>query len=254
MFASSHMKLFWTVAAATLMFSTAQIASAAGNSHGHDKAGGNGHGKNIGVGNAADGIMARIETEKHVYYTGDPLEIGLRFARGADLVTSGTVDAYLVIFSPNPAAEQDDQSDDEADDAAGDSNDAADADAGADQPVALTDAVVVPVSDTASTDSRRLFELEAVDISALPAGTYQLGLILTSPDGDPLNINDWHNGLLGLVHIVGLTVTDEAVDFDQDGDGQVDDDDDGDGFSDDDGDDDDGDDSTTTPPATGTGS
>ena len=71
-------------------------------------------------------------------------------------------------------------------------------------------------------------------MAALPAGTYQLGLILTNPGGDPLVINDWFKGLLGLIDIVGLTVSDEALPFDEDMDGQVDDDTDEDGFSDDD--------------------
>lgn len=92
----------------------------------------------------------------------------------------------------------------------------------------------MPLTVTADSDTLNLFTLESVDISSLPAGTYQLGLVLTRPDGDPLNINDWYRGLLGLVNIVGLTITDTPVDFDDDGDGMVDNDSDGDGFSDDD--------------------
>ncbi len=98
---------------------------------------------------------------------------------------------------------------------------------------------MLPVSSDASAQTRQLFAIGAVDLSVLPAGTYQLGLILTNPGGDPLNINDWYAGLLGLIDIVGLTVTDEAVPFDTDGDGEVDDDSDGDGFSDDDDEDED---------------
>lgn len=97
--------------------------------------------------------------------------------------------------------------------------------------------IVLPVSDMANEENARLFELEAVDISTLPAGTYHLGLVLTEPGGDPLNMNSWYRGLLGLESVVGLTITDEAVDFDENGDGEVDDDVDGDGFSDDDEDD-----------------
>lgn len=160
----------------------------------------NGSGNNLGAGNASDGIKGMIVTDKRIYYTGDPLEISLRFPRGSDLVTSGDVDASVVIFTPDEEAE----------------------------------AIVLPVSGEASPSVRKLFELEAVDISALPAGQYQLGLVLTQPDGDPLVVSDWHNGLLGLIDIVGIRVTDEAQEDDEDGDGMVDDDDDGDGFSDDD--------------------
>lgn len=184
----------------------AQFALAQGNA--------NGTGNNLGNGNASDGIKGMIVTEKRIYYTGDPLEISLRFPRGSDLVTSGEVDASVIIFTPGEEAE----------------------------------AIVLPVSGEASPSVRKLFELEAVDISALPAGQYQLGLVLTQPDGDPLVVSDWHNGLLGLIDIVGIRITDEAQEDDDDGDGMVDDDDDGDGFSDDDDDetDDDSDDDTTT--------
>lgn len=171
---------------------------------------GRGRGNNLGKGNASDGIKGRIVTDKRIFYTGDPLEISLRFPRGSDLVTSGEVDASVIIFTPD--------------------------DEGA--------PIVVPVSSEASPNIRKLFELEAVDISALPAGQYQLGLVLTAPDGDPLAVTDWHNGLLGLIDVVGIRVTDEAQEDDEDGDGMVDDDDDGDGFSDDDDTDDDASDDT----------
>jgi len=133
----------------------------------------------------------------------------VKFARGAELVSSGEVAASVVIFSP----------------ASTDSSAALTVNA-------LTDAVIVPLNVDLSADTFKLYELDAVDISTLPVGTYQLGLILTKPEGNPLVINDWYRGLLGLVDIVGLTITDKAVEFDQDGDGLVDDDADGDGFSD----------------------
>lgn len=194
-----------------LGFTQSALAAASSKSEGKGK----GHNKNIGVGNASDGIMGSVRTNKHVYYTGDPLEISLRFSRGAALITDGTADAYIVIFSPAL-------------------NSAEATDEGTGNTSSLADAIVLPVSNVASEDSHKLFELGAVDIGSLPSGTYQLGLILTNPGGDPLVINDWYRGLLGLVNIVGLTVTDEAVDFDADGDGEVDDDADGDGLSDDD--------------------
>lgn len=219
-----------------------QIAVAQGNSQGNGNGNGNGYGKNnnIGVGNASDGISASIVTAKDIFYTGDPLAISLRFNRGADLVNGGDVDAYLVIFAPsNGEAETDPDTDTDSTDTTAVDTEAALG--------ALTDAVVLPVSDQASEDEQKLFELEAVDIAALPAGTYQLGLILTNPGGDPLVINDWFKGLLGLIDIVGLTVSDEALPFDEDMDGEVDDDADGDGFSDDDSDEDSDDDSDDDP-------
>lgn len=223
----------FTLLTAILLLFVTQIAMAQGNSEGK----GHGRNKNIGVGNASDGIKGRILTGHDIYYSGDPLEISLRFPRGADLVESGEADAYVVIFAPD-IDESDDDSADDTDEPGTDD--------------VLSNATILPVSNEASATSIKLFSIGAVDVSVLPTGTYQLGLILTNPGGDPLNINDWYNGLLGLVHVVGLTVTDESVDFDVDGDGEVDDDDDGDGFSDDDDDedeeedtDDDGDDSSS---------
>lgn len=203
----------------TLVF--AQAAAAQGNS---DNAGNNGKGnafgkhKNIGVSNASDGIKGRIVTDRDIYYTGDPLSIGLKFPRGAEVITGGDADAFVVVFAPNPVATT----------------------TGED---ALTEPLVLPVNSDVSEEHRNLFSIDAVDIAALPAGTYQLGLILTVPGGDPLNLNDWYRGLLGLEDRVGLTVSDEPLPADEDGDGEVDNDDDDDGFSDDDDDDDDDDDS-----------
>jgi hypothetical protein len=212
-----------------------QLVMAEGNNNGSGK--GHGKNKNIGVGNASDGIKGRVIIEKGIYYTGDPLEISLRFQRGSEHVAAGDMDAYVVIFAPDTEETDGTESDpdtDTTDDQ--DSDSGTDAAADSDSP-ALTDAIVLPVNNEASEELTKLFELGAVDVGTLAAGTYQLGLILTNPGGDPLNINDWYNGLLGLEHVVGLTITDEAVDFDSDGDGHVDDDADGDGFSDDDDDD-----------------
>ncbi len=219
-----------TVVLSLALLITSSAALAQGNSQGK----GNGKNKNVGVGNASDGISASIITAKDIFYTGDPLAISLKFNRGADLVTSGEVDAYVVIFAPvvdssDDSGDTDSSSDTDTGDGTTDTT-TTDTQAALD---ALTDAVVLPVSDQANSDAQKLFELEAVDVSALPAGTYQLGLILANPGGDPLNINDWFKGLLGLIDIVGLTVSDEALDIDADGDGEVDDDADGDGFSDD---------------------
>jgi len=225
-----------------VLFFTAEAALAQGNSQGNanSNAGGNGNGnafgnsKNIGVGNASDGIKARISTNKGLIYTGDPLEISVSFPRGAELVTGGEVDAYVVIFAPTIAVSNDSSTDDSSDDSSSDDSDST----GTGTANALSEPVVVPVSDSASVNETRLFEIPAVDLSTLSAGTYQLGLVLTNPGGNPLVLGDWYAGLLGLVDVVGLTITDEAVEFDSDMDGQVDDDSDGDGLSDDDSDDD----------------
>lgn len=217
------------------------VASSTVWAQGNSQGKGNGKNKNVGVGNASDGISARIITAKDIFYTGDPLAISLKFNRGAGLVSSGEVDAYVVIFTP--VQESSDDSGESDSDSGSDSSETSDDVTTTDTQAALealSDAVVLPVSDQANSEEQKLFEIENVDVSALPAGTYQLGLILANPGGDPLNINDWFKGLLGLIDIVGLTISDEALSIDADGDGEVDDDLDGDGFSDDDDEDDSG--------------
>ncbi|MEX0965278.1 MAG: hypothetical protein WDZ52_14700 [Pseudohongiellaceae bacterium] len=222
----SHLRLkvrsILTLLFAVLLVFSAQSVLAQGNSQGK----GQGKNKNIGVGNASDGIMGRVITNKGIIYTGNPLEISVHFPRGSELISSGSVDAYVVVFAPTVVEEDEAPSDD------ADSTETTETDSSDGTASALSEPVVIPVSDAASTEVVKLFELEAVDLSTLPGGTYQIGLILTNPGGDPLVIGDWYTGLLGLIDVVGLTVTDEAVDFDEDVDGEVDDDDDGDGFSD----------------------
>ncbi|MDT8427566.1 MAG: hypothetical protein RQ757_02235 [Pseudomonadales bacterium] len=155
-----------------------------------------GKNKNLGHNNASDGVMAMIKSNRQIFYDGDPLAISIRFPRGSDLVSSGEVDAFVLIFQPD------------------------------------AEIIVVPVSAIASTEDAKLFELDVVEIETLPEGVYQFGVVLTVADGNPLDLSDWYNGLLGLVTVSGLTVSGEALDVDMDGDGMVDDDSDGDGFAD----------------------
>jgi hypothetical protein len=190
-----YLRLSASLCLSASLLVAATLANAEGNS-GNGNA--NGNGKNVGNGNASNGVKGSLSTGKGIVYTGQALEISLRFARGSHLIDSGEVEAFVVIFTPDSSAE----------------------------------AVVVPVGAIASATSAKLFEIAEVDISTLPAGQYQLGLILTIPDGDPLSIGDWHNGLLGMIDVKGLTISDEALAEDEDGDGHFDDDADGDGFHD----------------------
>lgn len=166
-----------------------------------------GKNKNLGHGNASDGIKAIIQANRQIFYSGDLLEIGVRFPRGAQLIQSGEVDAWLVIFDPDAAI------------------------------------TAVPISSEASANTKNLFRIDEVDVEFLPEGVYQMGVVLTVPDGDPLDLADWYNGLLGLQAVRGITVSESLLEIDEDGDGMVDDDTSGDGFVDDDSDDDTTDDS-----------
>jgi len=192
-----NLRITLSICLSASLLVAATLANAEGNS---GNSNGNGNGKNVGNGNASNGVKGLLSTGKGIVYTGQSLEISLRFPRGSDLIDSGEVDAFVVIFTPDASAEP----------------------------------VVVPVGAIASANSAKLFEVAEVDISTLPAGQYQLGLILTIPGGDPLNISEWHDGLLGMIDVKGLTISDEALPEDEDGDGNIDDDADGDGFVDDD--------------------
>jgi len=103
----------------------------------------------------------------------------------------------------------------------------------------------VSISELADTEPANLFQIDVVDVEFLPEGLYQLGVVLTVPEGNPLDISDWYNGMLGLVAVRGLTVSDTALEIDDDNDGFIDDDQDtdDDGFVDDDDTDDSSDDS-----------
>lgn len=160
-----------------------------------------GQNKNLGHRNASDGVKAMIKANRDIFYSGDLLDIGVKFPRGAELIQDGEADAYLMIFYPDTTLQ------------------------------------AVPISQDASEDSQKMFRIEEVDVDFLPEGVYQMGVVLTVPDGDPLNLSDWYNGMLGMLTVRGLTVSEGALDVDDDGDGFVDGDDSGDGFVDDDDDD-----------------
>lgn len=193
-----------TVGSVQFALAQGNSANAPGNSGTGPGNSANAPGKNmnLGHGNASNGIKAIIQTNRQIFYTGDLLDIGIRFPRGADLIQSGEVDAWLMIFEP-------------------------DATLGA-----------IPISSEASQQTKNLFRIEELDTDFLPEGVYQLGVVITVAGGDPMNVLDWYNGMLGLLTVRGLTVSSEALDIDENGDGFVDDDTTGDGFVDDDDDED----------------
>lgn len=187
------MLFMFAIGSAPLAMAQGNSANAPGNS-----AHAPGKNKNLGHGNASKGIKAIIQANRQIFYTGDLVDIGVRFPRGSDLISSGEVDAWLMIFDPQAAL------------------------------------VAVPISAEASPNTKNLFRIDEVDVDFLPEGVYQMGVVITVPDGDPMNLSDWYNGMLGLLTVRGLTVSAEALDIDDDGDGFVDDDTSDDGFVDDD--------------------
>ncbi len=67
-----------------------------------------------------------------------------------------------------------------------------------------------------------LFRLPCSTLASIPAGPYQLALVMTIPGGDPENINDWFHGFQGLVATSRIKISEGEDESDKDGDGEVD--------------------------------
>jgi hypothetical protein len=152
-----------------------------------------GNGKNL-VQNGTTAIKGNLRTSQHIYYVGDELEISLQFARGHDLLADGEADAHVVIYSFDGSV------------------------------------TATPVPADIGPSSRKFFSIPNVSISTLPEGQYQLGLIVTVPDGDPTLLEDWYGGFRALLDTEAVYISTKPLDTDDDGDGEHDDDEDGDGI------------------------
>lgn len=140
-------------------------------------------------------FKGNLKTRQHIYYAGDSLEVSIKFSRGGNLLADGTAAAHIVVISPESAM------------------------------------FSVPVDSSVGTHERMFFNL-VVTTETLPAGQYQVALIVTDPDGDPANLDDWYNGFRGLLDMEGIYISDEPMPEDRDADGECDFDADGDGFCD----------------------
>jgi hypothetical protein len=147
------------------------------------------------VQNGKSAIKGNIWTRHHIYYVGDELEVRVQFARGHDLLEAGDADAHVVVFASDGSTFD------------------------------------VPVPADVGAESRKFFSIESVDLDSLAEGQYQLGLVLTVPDGDPTLLEDWYGGFRALLDSEAIYIAAEPVDDDEDGDGELDDDEDGDGLA-----------------------
>ena len=131
---------------------------------------------------------AKVKTSQHVYYTGDPLEISVKFGRGSELLANNTADGFIVIYSVKDAT-----------------------------------TTTVKIPNDIGPNPREFFKLDNVDTKTLAVGQYQLGLIVTKPGGDPLKVADWYLGFRGLLDTHAVYITDVPVPMiDADHDGEVD--------------------------------
>ena len=149
------------------------------------------------VQNGQSVIQGNLQTSQHIYYAGDSLDIRVQFARGAELLSKGAVDAHVVIFSQD----------------------------------GTVSSVAVP-ADVGAT-AHKFFSLKSIDTKTLPAGQYQLALVLTIPKGNPTLVSDWYSGFRAVLDTQAIYVSDVALKGDANHDGEWDNDTDGNGIADD---------------------
>ena len=152
--------------------------------------------------NGRNDFKADIRT-KHIYYVGETLSVFVKFSRGIDILADELADAHIIVVTPN------------------------------------TDAYSFPVDSSIGPQDRKFFSLDIENAETLPLGQYQLGLVVTIPGGDPMDIKDWYNGFRGLLDMEGIYISDQPLPEDVDADGECDADADGDGFCEDENTDDD---------------
>lgn len=140
-------------------------------------------------------IKGNIWTRRHVYYVGDELDIRVQFPRGHDLLASGAADAHVVVFASSGSVS------------------------------------AVPVPADVGAEPRKFFRIESVNTQSLPEGQYQVGLVITTPDGDATVLEDWYGGFRGLLDSEAIYIAKERLEGDSNRDGELDDDEDGDGIS-----------------------
>ena len=146
--------------------------------------------------NGRNDFKADVRT-KHIYYVGDTLTVFVKFSRGIDILADELADAHIIVVTPN------------------------------------TDAYSFPVDSSIGPNERKFFSIDIENAETLLLGQYQLGLVVTIPGGDPLDIKDWYNGFRGLLDTEGIFISDKPLPEDSDADGELDVDTNANGFIDD---------------------
>lgn len=142
-------------------------------------------------------VKGNLKTTQHIYYAGETIVVSIKFSRGWELLADLSADAHVVVIYPDSTV------------------------------------IPFPVDKNVGPTDRKFFDVPLVTDETLPVGQYQVALILTSPGGDPTNLQDWYNGFRGLLDMEGVYISSEPLPEDADRDGECDFDDDSDGFCDD---------------------
>ena len=137
-----------------------------------------------------------IVPNKYVYYKGDTMELALSLPYFLTDFIADQTQTYLLIAPPEG------------------------------------DMIEEPVFVDAGKTWYNLHEIKELDTSQYALGDYQLGLVLTKPSGNPVNVNDWYQGFNGLISTTRLKILPEyqPESEDSDNDGIIDGDLDKDGF------------------------
>ncbi len=191
-----------TVLVAALVGSMGAWADGNGNGHGADR--GQGADRSLRAQTPAEAInnpqglsgrpgSARglLRLNQHVYHAGDTLQVRVVYPRSLQAVWSGDAVGHLVVYVPSG------------------------------QPV------TVPLPATVPNQPIQVLDLTDLNTAQFAEGNYQIALVLTAPEGDPLKLGDWYAGFRGLLSVeqfkirAGATTPTPSteVEGDTDGDG-----------------------------------
>ena len=120
-------------------------------------------------------VKAIIKADKRFYNEGDSVNVSVKFSRGSELLANEIVDAYIVVLAPDSAPQ------------------------------------VFRVDPDIGPKERRFVGFEFIAGQEFPAGKYQLGIILTVPGGNPMDLGDWYNGFRGAKSVASFTVDGDSV-------------------------------------------
>jgi hypothetical protein len=159
------------------------------------------------LGNAPCSRKGLIITTRHVYNLDNPstpsLKLYVALPRDLTPVWTGDADAWLVIWGPPDTSE-------ESPSELGSS----DLD-NSDQSNNIIKIQLTGMNSTYDSGFRpgrreRPFSVDPSELSGLPSGMYQMGLVLTAAGGDPTVLADWYDGFRSLISVTTVKIISTA--------------------------------------------
>jgi len=159
--------------------------------------------------NAPGSMKGLIITTRHVYNMNRPstpnLKLFVALPRSLAPVWTGDADAWLVIWGPPETSEEG-------------SSDLGGSDLGGSEPDYSNNMIKIQLTGMNSTyefgfrpgRKKRLFSIDPSELSGLPSGTYQMGLVLTAAGGDPTVLADWYDGFRSLISVTTVKIISTA--------------------------------------------